>query len=73
MTTAGLPLFDAAAALRARDDGIDCILRSHATFIARARSVAVLLAERHDTVTADDLRAELEPLGVVPAHPTAYG
>ena len=67
---AQLDLFEAQRRKRA---GIATAEEHSASWIEQARACARDLCERHGTVTADDVREVLYPLGIVPSHPNAWG
>jgi hypothetical protein len=50
--------FDRAEAQRRKEQGMARSASAHAEELAMAREIAVSLAERYGTVTADDVRAE---------------
>jgi hypothetical protein len=70
MTGAQMDLFEAR---RAKERGLDAVQRHNSRWIDYARPVARRIARERGTVTADDVREALEPMGIRPDHPNAYG
>jgi hypothetical protein len=62
--------FDLLAACQARDEGIRRVAENNQEFLVEAREVALRIAKRKGTVTADEVRRECE---LTPLHPNAYG
>ena len=68
--TAQLDLFEALAGKVA---GMALAELHSRPWVDAARAVARRIALERGTVTADDVRALLYPMGLVPAHPNAWG
>ena len=73
MTETQPTLFDLAEGRRLRDAGIARVRDHSPEWILEARRVAVIIARRQGTVNANEVRAVLEPLGIVPKHHNSWG
>lgn len=56
-----------------RDEGIERVEMNNPEFVSAMRLVALQHAQKHGTVTADDLRAVASERGIEPLHPNAWG
>ena len=59
-------MFDVAAAVRRREDGLGITAKRRAGVLAEAQSIALHLGRQFDTVTADDVQAALDRRGISP-------
>jgi len=59
--------------LARRDAGLERATFTHPDFVSEMRAVAIALARRRGTVTADDLRIEATARGLRPRHKNAWG
>jgi hypothetical protein len=60
-------------ALKARDEGIQAVSHSNATFIETVRSAARMICRKNGTVSADDVREWAKQRGIEPTHKNAWG
>jgi len=68
-----LTIFDLVEGKRLRDEALETMEARSPEWIVEARRVAVTVAQRQGTVTANDVRAVLEPLGIFPKHSNSWG
>jgi hypothetical protein len=66
-------LFDAPEAELRKAAGLAQVYRHNETWVSIARRCAESIAREHGTVTADEVRNVLYPLGYIPRHPNAWG
>lgn len=71
--TEQIGLFDPVAARRGKRNGMARVAARNAEFLRVAREIAVEIAHREGDVTADDVRARCEEIGLEPTHFNCWG
>ena len=66
-------LLDYAEGVRRRDEGVERVKLSNASFVSYMQAEAAMLLCKHDTITIDDLREIAIDRDIWPEHPNAWG